>query len=883
MTAKRLSIPALVSWGLAAIALWVTMGALTAITDRRITPRVAFTPSPGWLLLLLAGAALLASIPIFRRREHWLLSLSTIVFLPWLPFYVPRALLVWTGPIRTWLWALIVVAVAASIGRTFLARRSAVGAWTTDPRRAPWIAFVVAATVYIAGAWLVFPRLPAGDEPHYLVMTQSLLRDHDLKIENNHQRGDYLEYFGGRLRPDFLRRGTDGEIYSIHPVGLPVVVAPVYAVAGYAGVLALLALISAAATSITWVVVWRLTHNTAATWFAWAAVSLSAPFFYQAFTVYPDAPGGLVVMIGMLALLADEVPTTRRVLFTGAALAVLPWLHTRFAVLELVIAVLLLLRILWSGRAMRGALALLAVPVPGALAWFGYFHWIYGTPNPAAPYNGYTQSEIGNLVRGVPGLLFDQQFGLLPNAPVYLCAIVGLWALLRHRPRIAFSILAVIGPYGAAVAAYAMWWAGYSSPARFLVPILLVLAVPIGFWFATLHSRSARLLACASLMVSVLITATIAGVDRGALLFNVRDGSSRLLLWLSPLVDVTSGLPSLFRTEWPTSLLNAATWLTAIALVGAAGRLFEKRRPSSAALASAVGFTAVAATSLALSIVWRTNAAQPVRVDAGATALLRRYDPDAGQVSIRYPPFERVANGELPPLITLARVKPTDRRADEGLLLLTGLPAATYEIEAFVSRATAGQLSVTLDRQFDAAWKWNLAGIRTLWRETITVPVPVPALLIDADQATRDAIQYVSVRAVDIPGGRHQLSRIEPMHVVRYGPALVFLMSGDAYTEPGGTWIAGGGAAEFVIAPDPGAPIRLFVRNAPVTNEVTLESGSWRQVLSLQPREERLLDVPTDPNRPGVPLRASCASGARPADYEKSDDTRLLGCWIETR
>ncbi|WP_410960367.1 hypothetical protein, partial [Salmonella sp. SAL4431] len=32
---------------------------------------------------------------------------------------------------------------------------------------------------------------PAGDEPHYLVIAQSLWRDGDLKIENNHQRLDY--------------------------------------------------------------------------------------------------------------------------------------------------------------------------------------------------------------------------------------------------------------------------------------------------------------------------------------------------------------------------------------------------------------------------------------------------------------------------------------------------------------------------------------------------------------------------------------------------------------------------------------------------------------------------------------------------------------------
>ena len=49
------------------------------------------------------------------------------------------------------------------------------------------------------------------------MIAQSLWRDGDLKIENNHKRGDYSEYYTSDLEPHYLTRGTDGEIYSIHP------------------------------------------------------------------------------------------------------------------------------------------------------------------------------------------------------------------------------------------------------------------------------------------------------------------------------------------------------------------------------------------------------------------------------------------------------------------------------------------------------------------------------------------------------------------------------------------------------------------------------------------------------------------------------------------
>jgi hypothetical protein len=155
--------------------------------------------------------------------------------------------------------------------------------------------------------------------------------------------------------------------------------------------------------------------------------------------------------------------------------------------------------------------------------------------------------------------------------------------------------------------------------------------------------------------------------------------------------------------------------------------------------------------------------------------------------------------------------------------------------------------------------------------------------LVDADSATRTALREVSIRAISVPGHQHRLATEEARHVVRYRAAVVFLMSGHAYVEPEGTWVAGGEEAAFVISPDPGAPISLFLRNAPVANQVTLESGAWREVLSLAPREERLIEVPIDPSGIGARLRVATTAGARPADVEQSDDRRLLGCWIETR
>src|SRR6266446_378429 len=61
---------------------------------------------------------------------------------------------------------------------------------------------------------------PQGDEPHYLMVAESLLRDHDLSLEKDYAEGRYLAFHDYPLEPHYRVRGRGGEIYSLHAVGL---------------------------------------------------------------------------------------------------------------------------------------------------------------------------------------------------------------------------------------------------------------------------------------------------------------------------------------------------------------------------------------------------------------------------------------------------------------------------------------------------------------------------------------------------------------------------------------------------------------------------------------------------------------------------------------
>ena len=70
------------------------------------------------------------------------------------------------------------------------------------------------------GAFAASGSGPQGDEPHYLMVAESLLRDGDLDLERDYAEGRYALFHDAPLLPHYRVRGEHGEIYSLHAIGL---------------------------------------------------------------------------------------------------------------------------------------------------------------------------------------------------------------------------------------------------------------------------------------------------------------------------------------------------------------------------------------------------------------------------------------------------------------------------------------------------------------------------------------------------------------------------------------------------------------------------------------------------------------------------------------
>jgi hypothetical protein len=749
------------------------------------------------------------------------------------------------------------------------------------------------------------------------------LYDHDLKIENNHQRGDYRDYYRGELLPHYVRRGRNGAIYSMHAPGLPALVLPAFAIGGYRGVVVFLLLISATAAGLAWWLAWRVTGDAGAAWFGWATIALAAPFVLDSFTVFPDGPGALLVLVGFWALLqagwekegyegdegyegsegyeGDEgyegsegyegAAGVVRWLSYGLAFAALPWMHTRFAVVAATLGGLVLVRLAHVPNAMSKAVAFLCVPAISALGWLFFFVIVYGVPDPTAPF-GDTQNSFAALPDGLGGLLFDQGFGLLATAPVLVFAFAGF----ARVKRLALEWGVTAAPYLLAIGTYPLWWGGMSGPARFLVPLTPPLAIPAACAWKS-STRGARAAMVALVAVSGWYGLVIAGSEGGRLGFHTRNEAGMTaapwLEWANPVVDLAAAAPAFVplpggaaaaaRTAAASAgLVTTLPWVVCVGGALALTVWFVERRTRTPEAALSICAVACAAAAMAAAtIAWMSRGSSPIAIVPGEMQALRASTgPSAFTIDLTgRPRFNRVDVRTLPIEVPIQR---TGRGGFRG----PNRPLASFPLPP------AGSYAVVVKRH-GVADGWIMAGVGTDQFSIVTEPMPdadsgvridlpvaVSALSVRAEEAGRDQLDGIVLRPLAI--ATQVSSRGVARRAARYGETKVFFMDDGAYPEPAGFWVGGGRDTVVVITPDePETGMTLWLRNGDAANIVTVECGSARSQVSLAAGEERRADVAVAPAQTSVRVRIASAATFRPsASDPDSHDTRLLGVFV---
>jgi hypothetical protein len=321
-------------------------------------------------------------------------------------------------------------------------------------------AFLIAAIGYAVMIPLQLRTPIDGDEPYYLMMTESLVRDHDLDLTNQYR--DIAHSDTGR--PDLTPqpgdpRGAHGEQYSRHEPFLPILMMPGYALGGLPGALAVIALFGALLARSTVRFLEDEGIDDATTRALFPLIAFGPPIVFYATRIWPEVPAAFCFLEALRGV------RQRRPARWITAIFALVLLKIRFGL----IAIVLLARALRTQRQVVIAGAVVAVPL--LIAWL-----ITGNPMNTHSWQELMPGGPMSYFRGLFGLVLDGADGLLFQAPLYVLAVIALarWRAMPEGFHLGISTSLLYILY---LVPRSEWHGGWSPPLRYIVVLMPVLAL----------------------------------------------------------------------------------------------------------------------------------------------------------------------------------------------------------------------------------------------------------------------------------------------------------------------------------------------------------------------------------------------------------------------
>jgi hypothetical protein len=402
-------------------------------------------------------------------------------------------------------------------------------------------AFLIAAIGYAVMIPLQLRTPIDGDEPYYLMMTESLVRDHDLDLTNQYRGLAHSDIGRSDLVPQpGDPRGRHGEQYSRHEPFLPILMMPGYALGGLPGALAVIALFGALLARSTVRFLEDEGIDDATTRSLFPLIAFGPPLLFYATRIWPEVPAAFCFVEAVRGIRQRRPPRWM------AAIFALVLLKIRFGL----IAIVLLARALRTRRQFAIAAAVVAVPL--FVAWL-----ITGNPMNTHSWRELMPNGPVFYWLGLFGLVLDGAAGFLFQAPLYTLAILALprWRAMPEGFRLGMSASLLYILY---LVPRSEWHGGWSPPLRYIVVLIPVLALGCAAMWQHIGAGTRAVIAGWTLML------VVHGAAFPWRLFHLANGEnfvgeSLSATWRS---DFSRLMPSFIRP-------NVAATVGSLVLVGA--------------------------------------------------------------------------------------------------------------------------------------------------------------------------------------------------------------------------------------------------------------------------------------------------------------------------
>ena len=442
-------------------------------------------------------------------------------------------------------------------------------------------------------------------------------------------------------------------------------------------------------------------------WIASLIFTMSLPASAFPFQYYPELAAGLFISaVGAHILFGDDRSPGRSFVF-GLLAGYLIWLHVRFTLEALALAVGAL--VLWRGQ-WRRLLAFgggIAIPI---VLFALYAYRITGSAMPSALWMAEGSDANFNfvgMIKNSAGYLVDREWGLFAHSPVFLLAIPGYWWMAREKPKVAFMcalvFLALLLPAAGKTLVQ-------TTPGRLIVGVIPFGAAPM---IEVLDKRSRAVLIAFGLLAIVSLDNALSYN-----LYHYRHGDT-LVDWSFSGWKVNLLFPQESRRPWTISAANGAllvAWLAIlIALaIAPAVRQWRSERPQSPRPPLALGQQAIAMQVFAAVIAF-------VLLGTATSAMTRDW------TSARF-------------------LIPPEEAAQQAALMVDDLGECTLCIASTIGRVKAKRISAALETVDPIVSNRQRPGDRRDYRAWLAMPGQIRSWYVEAtghEPSTSDVGHYL--------------------------------------------------------------------------------------------------------------------------------------------
>lgn len=474
----------------------------------------------------------------------------------------------------------------------------------------------------VLASGLFFPPQPlTGDEPHYMIMSVSMLHDWDIDLFNNYQEQDYLKFYPGYLETHaYQGRKGPNHLYSKHLPGLSLLLVPAYflgekVVLPFLGlsedqesarrVLAFvvrltLCFFAAFLSMVFFKTVEDILSNRRIALLSTLLFSFLSPVLFYSHLLYPEIPAALILLLIFRYTLYKKDHRPLTLLMTGLGIALLPWLGIKYTTLAAVVFAIVAYYLLKSkSRIFPNGFVFILPMLVSACLYFFYLWTLYGNFSPSSVYMGTDPARIitpsmlfndsfAEVFQFGIGIFFDQRIGIFVYAPIYILFLAGIYFLWKKPTNLVLALLLIFGFYWFFCSLFP-YWIGYCPPGRHMLPVLWVLALFVAATLAENRNRAAGIIKSTAIGVSVAIA--YLALKNPMLLYHQnlaapplpKGLNSNLLTSLSnAFLDLTKLVPALIN-QGNIRWMLLGIWIVAVALITFV--LIKKRKTPGRALA----------------------------------------------------------------------------------------------------------------------------------------------------------------------------------------------------------------------------------------------------------------------------------------------------------